>query len=102
MAFWAAAIPFLQAAGVGAATALGAKAVSGKDKDKDKDAKRPAIAGAPPPQRLVSGSDKDDAVKAVLIENLSSEREARQALREAEKALTRETVADIAETAESQ
>ena len=100
MAFWAAAIPFLQAAGLGAAGAIGAKAVSGKKGAEGE--KRPAIAGAPPPQRLVSGSDKDDAVKAVLIENLNSEREARQALREAEKALTRETVADIAETAESQ
>jgi len=101
MAFWAAALPFLQAAGLGAAGALGAKAVSGKDKDGDT-LPRPTIQGAPPPQRLVSGSDKDDAVKAVLIENIKSEREARQALHDAEKALTKETVADIAETAEAQ
>tara|TARA_R100000664_G_scaffold29022_1_gene40582 strand:- start:2468 stop:2770 length:303 start_codon:yes stop_codon:yes gene_type:complete len=100
MAFWAAALPFLQAAGLGAAGALGAKAISGKDKDEG--GARPIIQGAPPPQRLVSGSDKDDAVKAVLIENIKSEREARQALHDAEKALTKETVADIAETAEAQ
>ena len=100
MAFWVAALPFLQAAGIGAAGAMGAKAVSGK-KGAEGGA-RPIIQGAPPPQRLVSGSDKDDAIKAVLIENIKNEREAKRALHDAEKALTRETVADIAETAEAQ
>lgn len=98
MAFWLAALPFLQAAGIGAAGAVGAKMVSGSGKKGA--APAPAQGSAPP--MVIKDSAKEDAVKAVLVENIKNEKEARQALHDAESALTRETVKDISETASSQ
>jgi hypothetical protein len=93
MAFWAALLPILKAAGAAAAGSAVAGAMSKGKK---------APPQPPPPPTVVKGSEKDDTVKAVLIENIKNEREAKHALASAEKALTRETTKDIAETSAAQ
>jgi hypothetical protein len=91
--------PAVLAAIISGVASLGSAAIkSGGDKDEDK---RPPPPPAPP-QVITKGSEKDDTVKAVLIENIKNEREAKHALASAEKALTRETTKDIAETSAAQ
>ena len=97
MGFWAAALPILKA--VGAAAASGAAGAAVKKAGDKKNL--PPVTGGAPMMQPVPGSQQDEMVKAILMQNLKDQTEKGEALENEVEALEEQAKAVAKDVAEA-